>query len=219
MDRFEITVRENSDMTFSSRLRKLMDENHVSQQKLADYLGLKNRQSVAGYCNGRSAPDLESVLKIASFFGVSTDYLLGATADPSPSPSAVDDLGLSPKAVQYLRTLCELTKISPYDTRIFLLSYLFENREFDLMLALCVQYVNLMSTVSELPFAHSDDYKFCSDMLKSHGFVISLPDDQANALFSERITNLLREILNQMAEHKKNERISTINGSSPPDEG
>ena len=212
MDRLEATVPESTDMPFSSRLRKLMDENHVPQQKLADYLGLKNRQSVAGYCNGRSAPDLESVVKIASFFCVSTDYLLGATDDPAPRPSAVDDLGLSPKAVQYLRTLCELTRVPPYDTRISLLSYLFENRQFDLMLALCVQYVNLMSTVSEYSFSNSDDYKFCFDMLKAHGFVISLPDDQANALFSERIINLLREILDKMAERKMATRIRDING-------
>lgn len=185
---------------FSFRLRKLMDDNHISQQRLADYLGLKNRQSVAGYCNGRSTPDLGSIVKIASFFGVSTDYLLGATADPAPIPSAVDELGLSPKAIQYLQTLHKLSKISPHDTRLSLLCYLFEHRQFDLMLALCTKYVSLMSTTPDPEFELSPVYLSCSDTLKAHGFVIALPDEQANALFSERITNLLRTILDERAE-------------------
>ena len=165
MDSTEINLQKDYDKVFPSRLRRLMDDTHISQQKLADYLGLKNRQSVAGYCNGRSTPDLESVVKIASFFSVSTDYLLGATDDPSPAPSAVDDLGLSPKAVQYLRTLHELTK-TPDPT-----------------------------------FEGSADYIACADALKAHGFAISPPDIQANALFSEQITNLLRTVLDERAEH------------------
>ena len=186
---------------FPSRLQMLMNESHTSQQKLADHLGLKNRQSVAGYCSGRSAPDLDSVVKIAAFFNVSTDYLLGASDDPAPQPSAVDDLGLSPKAVQYLRTLHELSKVSPYDTRLSLLSYLLENRQFDLMLALCTKYVALMGMTPDPEFEGSADYVSCADTLNARGFVVSLPDDQANALFSERITNLLRTILDARAEH------------------
>lgn len=185
---------------FPSRLRKLMDDNHISQQKLADYLGLKNRQSVAGYCSGRSTPDLDSIVKIARFFGISTDYLLGTTEDPAPRPSVVDDLGLSPKAVQYLRTLHELTKIPPYDDRISLLSHLLESQQFDLMLSLCGKYVDLMSRIPDPPFAQSNEYKYCNDTLKAHGFVISLPDEQANALFSERIVGLLRTVLDELAE-------------------
>lgn len=204
MDNNEMHEHGNSDKTFPSRLRELMDKNHVSQQKLADQLGLKNRQSVAGYCSGRSTPDLESVVKIATFFDVSTDYLLGVTDDPAPTPSAVDDLGLSPKAVQYLRTLHELSKILPYDTRLSLLSYLFENRQFDFMLALCGRYVDLMSTTPDPTFWGDANYISCKDILKEHGYVISLPNDQASALFSGQIINLLRTVLDEKAGHTEN---------------
>lgn len=199
MDFIEINSQGDYEKAFPFRLRKLMDDGRISQQKLADHLGLKNRQSVASYCNGRSTPDLDSIVKIASFFGVSTDYLLGARDDPAPRPSAVDDLGLSPKAVQYLRTLQEQTKIPPYDTRISLLSYLLENRQFDLMLALCERYVKLMGTAVDLAFDGSADYIVCADALKAHGYVISPPDIQANALFSEQIINLLRTVLDERA--------------------
>lgn len=214
MDSIEINLQGDYEKAFPARLRKLMDDGHISQQKLADHLGLKNRQSVASYCNGRSAPDLSSIVKIASIFGVSTDYLLGATDDPAPRPSAVDDLGLSPKAVQYLRILHELTKKPPYDTRISLLSYFFENSQFDYMLALCERYVRLMGTTVDQDFRYSSDYTFYDDALKPHGYVISPPDIQANALFSEQIVNLLRTVLDERAKHTGGSQVA----STPPPE-
>lgn len=69
------------------------------------------------------------------------------------------------------------------------------------MLALYTKYVTLMGMTPDPEFEYSTDYASCADTLKAHGFVVSLPDDQANALFSERITNLLRTVLNVRAEH------------------
>lgn len=187
------------DKAFPRSLRSLLETSGTTKKDLAAHLN-KSGQAISYYCDGTSSPDWETIVEIAKFFSVSTDYLLGLTDDPAPAPSAVDDLGLSPKAVQYLRTLHELTKIPPYDTRISLLSYCLENRQFDLMLALCEQYVKLMGMTPELSFSESADYTFCADTLKAHGYAISLPDVQANALFSEQITNLLRTILDERAE-------------------
>ncbi len=47
------------------------------------------------------------------------------------------------------------------------------------------------------------EYTAFTDALKAHGFVVSLPDDQANALFSERIVNILRTLLDELAGHKE----------------
>lgn len=203
MNNIEINAQEDYNNVFPSRLRKLMDENHISQQRLADYLGLKNRQSVASYCNGRSAPDLESVVKIASFFSVSTDYLLGATADPAPSPSAVDELGLSPAAVRYLKTLHELHKIPPYETRrLSLLSYLLGHKRFDWLLTQFVWYVDLKGRKTDNSFWGTPDYDLCNETLMAHGYAVSTPEVQANALFSEMIIPKLRELLTEAAETK-----------------
>lgn len=188
------------DKAFPRALRKLLADSGTTKKDLADHLN-RSGQAIAYYCDGSSSPDWETIVEIAKYFSVSTDYLLGTTEDPAPRPSAVDDLGLSPKAVQYLRTLHELTEIPPYDTRISLLSYLFENRQFDFMLALCERYVKLMGSPVDLAFEGSADYVTCADALKAHGYVISPPDIQANALFSEQITNLLRTVLDERAEH------------------
>lgn len=91
----------NSSKPFPTVLRKLMDEQNTSQDKLAKYLG-KTRQAISLYCVGESAPDLETLVKIAKYFDTSTDYLLGLSNDPARYPTAVDDLHLSPDAVSNL---------------------------------------------------------------------------------------------------------------------
>ncbi|MDR1892816.1 MAG: helix-turn-helix domain-containing protein [Oscillospiraceae bacterium] len=63
---------------FPSRLRYLMAHGDTNQQKLADFIGV-TRQAVSAYTLGISLPDIEKFEKIAVFFGVSTEYLLGRT--------------------------------------------------------------------------------------------------------------------------------------------
>lgn len=92
----------NFNKAFPATMRKLMDERGTTQNELADYL-LKTRQSISYYCDGSSAPDWETIVKIADFFDISTDYLLGRTKDPNRNPCAADELGLSANVVKLLR--------------------------------------------------------------------------------------------------------------------
>ncbi len=61
---------------FPQRLSALMMRRKLTQQKLADALGVK-RQTVSLYISGQSMPDAEQLRNIALFFGVSADWLLG----------------------------------------------------------------------------------------------------------------------------------------------
>lgn len=63
---------------FSKRLKELRLENGFTQQNIADKLGIK-QQSYARYEIGIGEPSLQTLVKIAKTFGVSTDYLLGIT--------------------------------------------------------------------------------------------------------------------------------------------
>ncbi len=63
---------------FPRRLCDLMQRNNITQQTLADEVGV-TRQSISFYCNGKVSPDMETIVKIARYFGVSSDYLLGLT--------------------------------------------------------------------------------------------------------------------------------------------
>lgn len=62
----------------SKRLRELREENHLLQKDVAKYLNITT--SAYGYYEqGKRNPDIETVNKLADFFNVSTDYLLGRT--------------------------------------------------------------------------------------------------------------------------------------------
>ena len=64
---------------FAERLKQLRKENGISQQKLADLLGLR-QSTVAMWEKGKNSPEYESLLKIAKIFGTSMDYLTGQKA-------------------------------------------------------------------------------------------------------------------------------------------
>lgn len=74
----------------------------------------------------------DKVAKLAAHYNVTTDYLLGLSDDPAPMRSAVDDLGLSPKAVEWIESLEKKACCSDHDDRISVLNYLLENTDFQL---------------------------------------------------------------------------------------
>ena len=66
-------------MGFAERLKLLREDINLNQSELAKILNI-SRQSVSNYENGARFPNDEKlILRIARFFGVSVDYLLGAT--------------------------------------------------------------------------------------------------------------------------------------------
>ena len=64
-------------MTFGERLRELREERNVTQKTLAGVLGVSARM-VSFYESGAHFPRDEGILlRLAGYFEVSTDYLLG----------------------------------------------------------------------------------------------------------------------------------------------
>ena len=87
---------------FPVALRALMSEKPATtQEKLAEITG-KTRQTVSQYVNGISEPGYDTLIKIADYFDVSIDYLLGRTKDRRKTPSVYDQIGLSEKSVSIL---------------------------------------------------------------------------------------------------------------------
>ena len=62
--------------TFVKRLLELLDENDITQIELAKRIGITN-VTISRYIGGERKPRIEIVVKMAEFFHVSTDYLLG----------------------------------------------------------------------------------------------------------------------------------------------
>ena len=68
---------EVSSLTFGERLRQLREERNLTQKAIAGIIGISPRM-VSFYESGAHFPREEgTLLKLAQFFGVSTDYLLG----------------------------------------------------------------------------------------------------------------------------------------------
>lgn len=61
---------------FSNRLTSLRKEHNLTQEDLAKLIN-KKRSTISGYETEGKEPDLETICFFASYFGVSTDYLLG----------------------------------------------------------------------------------------------------------------------------------------------
>lgn len=63
---------------FSERIRKLREEAGINQPQLAQILEVKTA-TINRYENNVREPEYATLIKIADFFNVSTDYLLGRT--------------------------------------------------------------------------------------------------------------------------------------------
>lgn len=61
---------------FSEQLKKLRKRDDMSQAELAEYCGV-SQQAVGLWERGKTTPDYETLIKIATRFAVSVDYLLG----------------------------------------------------------------------------------------------------------------------------------------------
>lgn len=68
---------------FHQRLKSLRLERKMTQQELGDALGIP-RGTMAGYESLRE-PDVATMRKMADYFGVSVDYLVGATDVRQPA--------------------------------------------------------------------------------------------------------------------------------------
>lgn len=78
MARKKTNLPDGYDKVFPTVLRGLMKDRGITQQMIADNIG-KTRQAVGYYADGSSSPDWETLVKLAKFFSVSVDYLLGCS--------------------------------------------------------------------------------------------------------------------------------------------
>ena len=78
---------------FGERLRKLRRASDVTQGQLADFIGVVTSAVGKYEAKPNAYPSVESLIKIAQFFNVSTDYLLlGVEPNSSANNSVSGDL-------------------------------------------------------------------------------------------------------------------------------
>ena len=158
MARQKRDITEKYHSKFATRLRQLIEKHSITQDSIASCIGV-SRQTVSQYVNGISDPSFETLGKIADYFNVTTDYLLGRTDDPSPHPSAVDELGLSPGAIIQLRRVAD-----NHDALVWLNKFI-GSRLFPLLPYIIRQYAR----------AIEDEIKYLQNKLLEHNGLI--PED------------------------------------------
>lgn len=94
---------------FAQRLKVLRKERGITQQQLADGVGI-SKGGLSYYENAGRTPDISILERFADYFGVTTDYLLGRTnaqTQKAKLQAVCNHTGLSDKSVNLLSNLKE----------------------------------------------------------------------------------------------------------------
>lgn len=67
-------------------LKALREAKKITQSKLGEYLGAK-KSAISLWESGKRQPDQETLVRIANFFNVTVDYLLGRDSTPASVPA------------------------------------------------------------------------------------------------------------------------------------
>ncbi|WP_075721394.1 helix-turn-helix domain-containing protein [Roseburia sp. 499] len=76
-------------MKFGTRLENLLEERNISQKQLSKELHIAP-STLNGYLRRNREPDFTTLIDLATYFDVSTDYLLGITNLRLPSTPTDD---------------------------------------------------------------------------------------------------------------------------------
>lgn len=85
----------------SEKLRNLRRDFNISQVELANKLCV-TKQCVSNWENDNILPSVDMIIKLAKFFNVSTDYLLGLDSD-----NVIDVSGLTNTEVAHIKLLID----------------------------------------------------------------------------------------------------------------
>lgn len=70
-------------MQFNERLKALREDNDITQTELAKAVNVTQR-NISFYETGTNEPDIKTIIALAKFFNVSTDYILGLSDKRKP---------------------------------------------------------------------------------------------------------------------------------------
>ena len=116
---------------FPQRLRLLIDETRVSQQEIADFVGV-TRQAVSHWKDGKTIPDCFSFKKLAEFFKVPLEYLYGDTESKVRENMALtESLGLSDDVIEKLQLWADYEALGSSRALTEILSCIMEEADFD----------------------------------------------------------------------------------------
>ncbi len=91
---------------FQNIFKRLRSSSGLTQVEMAEKLGI-SRSTIGMYETGAREPDFETLEKIADFFNVDTDYLLGRTDQTTVLPETVGHYYLNDEARELAQFMFE----------------------------------------------------------------------------------------------------------------
>lgn len=86
-----------------NRIRQLREERQMPQKQLSVDLGV-SQPTVSDWESGRKVPSAKSTVRLAEYFGVSVDYLLGLDTEKGPLTEP-DEEALDKELISLLTSL------------------------------------------------------------------------------------------------------------------
>lgn len=78
-------------MEFKYRLRNLRIEKNLTGEQLANAIGVK-KTTISTWENGKAFPEIGTLIKLANYFDVSIDYILGRNNATANDKTILDNL-------------------------------------------------------------------------------------------------------------------------------
>ncbi|MFW5992273.1 MAG: helix-turn-helix domain-containing protein [Halanaerobiaceae bacterium] len=87
---------------FKDRLKELRNKKDIYQRELAEVIGV-SEGAIGMYETGKRTPDKDILVKLAGYFDVSVDYLLGRTEEPFSADKIKKTLSSDPELVDLIK--------------------------------------------------------------------------------------------------------------------
>jgi len=101
-------------MTIGEKLRELRLSKHLKLENLAKVIN-RSYQAYSQYELGKRQPSVDIIIIISKFYGVSSDYLLGLTDDPTPyylaKPENLKELNVTGMSKELIDILVAVTTV------------------------------------------------------------------------------------------------------------
>ena len=91
---------------FADRVKYLGQSRELNQVQFAQKMGV-TKQSVSNWENDNIMPSVEMLEKIADFFNVTADYLLGREDCHYSGVQCLDVTGLTPAQIEHIRQIVD----------------------------------------------------------------------------------------------------------------
>ncbi|MBU5256813.1 helix-turn-helix domain-containing protein [Tissierella praeacuta] len=134
---------------FVKRLQLLLDENNINQKELAKKVGV-TEVTISRYMTGERKPRIDIANKIAEYFNVSLDYLMGASdvRDPYDQEKHKDELRKKAKDSVEKEFKKEIEALDEFRNIMINKGFDYENKTYEELAQIIVKHIKIQDMLN-----------------------------------------------------------------------